>query len=384
MNRINDHEETMKLRQVKWKTNLSRQLSEFSEIIKDDEVFEKYFGEKYVEKLTAKSKSLSQTITKLGMFYSALMISLFASQNIGEFEFQVFGYGFKNLGRFKELALLLAAVISPISAVLTAYRNYLTALTKECLKKISPNVNIRRFYSYLFLDEHLDGLIGKIDFTSARWHGFAMFLILAFGIIIIFLCLALIAASFFIQINVIYDVAINPVSSKYVNLFVIIFSTASIVLTWLIAILQFPTPEVDLSNYSRLSKIKEEDPKKYQEIMTNLSKESAQKEARSTIVISAIVYIVAFAGIAMYWFPDSLDRLSSFLGKAVPGTFIITFCSNELVKHIRKRCLSWFFHKYPDESDQRLRIFGIMGKSLVLTKIAIPLLLSVGYSVFVF
>lgn len=161
MKRTDDQDDLIKLRQIKWKTNLSRQINEFSEIIKDDEVFEKYFGEKYVEKLTNKSKAITRTIIKLGVVYSALMLSLFASQKLNQSEFEFFGYGFKNLAYYKEFLLFLAAAISPVSAILSAYQKYLTALIKECLNKIVPNAKIRQFYSHLYLDEYFDGLMGK-------------------------------------------------------------------------------------------------------------------------------------------------------------------------------------------------------------------------------
>jgi len=374
--------DVVRLRQVKWKTNLSRQVNEFSEIIKDDEVFEKYFGGKYVERLTDKSKAITRTLIKLGVVYAVLMLSLFASQNIGESEFEVFGYGFKNLGYYKEFLLLLAAAISPVSAILSAYQQYLTALIKECLKKIAPNASIRQFYSHLYLDEYFEGLISKKSGASITPHGFAVLLIAIFLITILFLFFTLLAGSFFIQISVIYDVATKPASSHYLNLFVVIFAIASILLSWLVSIMQFPMPEVDLSNYSKIFELEKQEPEKYKETMRKLSRESAKKEALSTIVLSVIVYIVGFAGIALYWFSGSFDNLSNFLGKAMPGSFIVMFLSSELAWYLKKRSMSWFFQKYPDKSDQRLRAFKRLGRILFLAKIVAPLCLSVGYAIY--
>lgn len=382
MKRTDAQNDVIKLRQVKWKTSLSMKVNEFSKIIKEDEIFEKYFGEKYVEKLADKSKAITRTIIKLGVVYAALMLSLFASQNISEAEFEVFGYGFKNLAYYKEFLLLLAVVISPVSVILSAYQNYLTALIKECLKKIAPNADIRQFYSHLYLDEYFDGFLAKNSGPSTFRHGFFVILMVIFGITILFLFLTLIAGSFFIQISVIYDVATKPASSHYLNLFVVIFAIASILFSWLIGIIQLPMPEVDFSNYSKLLELKNEDPKKYQETMRKLSREHSRKDSLSMIVLSVIVYIAAFAGIAMYWFSGSLDDLSYFLGKAMPGAFIVMFLSYELVGYFKKRSIAWFFQKYPDESDQRLRIYKRLGRIWFLAKIVIPLCLTGGYAIY--
>ena len=138
MNKL-DEEEIIKLRKIKWKTGLSKKIDEFSEIISDDEVFKKYFGEKYVEKLVNKSKELWKNILKLSVIYTILMISLFSSQNISGTEFEIFGFGFKNIGKMKEFLLFFAAITTIASAILVAYQKYIDALIKECLKKIVPS-----------------------------------------------------------------------------------------------------------------------------------------------------------------------------------------------------------------------------------------------------
>lgn len=45
MNNVGEHDGLTKLRQIKWRTNLSRRIDDFSKVISDDSVFEKYFGE---------------------------------------------------------------------------------------------------------------------------------------------------------------------------------------------------------------------------------------------------------------------------------------------------------------------------------------------------
>lgn len=221
-------EENLQLKKIKWKSNISRLQEEFSEIIEDDDIFEKYFGEEYLEKLVNKSKSIMQTVIKLGLVYTVLMLSLFATQYSSTSDFEIFGYGFRNLSQYKELFLFLATIVSPISAVLLAYRNYIDALIKECLYKLSPDVKMRKFYSQKFISDYLDPLIDIKAREYSYPHFFPKALLTVFIVVFFFLFLTLLAGSFFVQISVIYDVIVNPALSKYINLFVISFAIASI------------------------------------------------------------------------------------------------------------------------------------------------------------
>ncbi|MDD2830120.1 MAG: hypothetical protein PHW18_11145 [Sulfuricurvum sp.] len=380
MSNANVDDEIFTLRQLKWKTNLSRNIEKFSEIINDEKVFNKYFGEQYVDKLTQKSKELLRNIIKLGLIYTVLMLSLFASQNISNSEFEVFGFGFKNLGNYKEFLLFLAAVISPISAILVAYQKYINALIKECIKKLIPDDNIRKFYTHIYIDEYSDGLINIDPIPSNSLHGFSVFMMVSFVLVLIFLFLTLLAGSFLIQINVIYDVATKPSSSHYINLFVIIFSITSILFSWIVSIIQLPMPEIDRSNYYKLSKIKDEDPEKYQDIMIKLGKESSKKEERSSLISHTIIYTITFSAIAIRWYPDSLINLSYFLEYAMPGAFIVIFSAYIILKYIRKQGLSWLFRKYPNSTDERLQIYSRMEKIFLLIKIVIPIFMSTAYA----
>lgn len=380
MNSAGEDEEITKLRQIKWRTTLSRRIDEFSEVIRDDNVFEKYFGERYVEKLSNKSKELLGAIIKLGLVYTVLMLALFASQRIDKAEFQVFGYGFKNLGHYKEFLLFLASTISPISAVLSAYRNYINALINECLKKLAPNTDARKFYAYTFIDGYFDGLTNKNTGPSSFRHGFAVLMATTTGLTLLFLLLTLLAGSFFIQINVIYDVVTNPASPKYVNLFVVTFAIASILFSWLVSFLQFPMPEVDLSNSVKLQKIKKENPERYQEIMRKLARENAKKEELSRVILATVIYIATFTFVAVYWFPVSMDDLSVFLGMAMMGAFAVMFSSNEIVRYMSNGIWAWFFRKYPDESQGRSRIFARVKIMLISINVIVPFSASVAYA----
>ncbi|WP_022957845.1 hypothetical protein [Spongiibacter tropicus] len=371
--------EITKLRQIKWKSPLSRKIEEFTDLISDDEIFEQYFGESYINDLATKSKAITGIVIKLGIVYTALMVSLYASQNIAESEFEILGYGFKNLEKYKEFLLLLASIISPISAVYSAYQKYIKALIGECIKKVSPNEKARKYYSLKYIDEYFDWLPSHPKEPTLSWHGVTGFLMASLGVILILLFFTLIAGSFFIQINVIYDIAANPSSAKYINIFVLVVSISAILLSWLIALVQLPMPEIDISNYLKLDEIKENDPEKYQAIMRRMAKESSRKEAVSILVTSSVIYIATYTMLSVFWFSESLDDMASFLVKAIPGVFWVLFFSNEIMGFMRARILNWFFAKYPEESANRLNVFGKVTKVLVINRILIPLILTAFY-----
>lgn len=383
MKENNEDIDITKLKQIKWKTNLSRNIDNFLEVISDEQVFKKYFSEVYVEKLVIKSKEIGRISIKLGIVYTLLMLSLFASQNITESEFEIFGYGFKNIGHYKEFLLFLAAAISPISAILVAYQKYINNLIKECIKKLVPNENIRKFYSHRYLDEYWDALIISKPISSNRLHKFSLFMMFLFGLLLFSLFFTLLAGSFLIQINVIYDVIINPASSYYINLFVVIFAISSILFSWIVSIIQLPMPEIDNSNYVKLIALEKENPEQYKENMKKLANESSRKEAFSLIILHSIVFTVTFSTIAIWMYPSILSEISLFLGKAMSGAFMVMFFSNQILGFIRKKGIHWFFYKYPNESDERLAVFIKVEKYFLLIKLLVPLTISIIYSLYV-
>lgn len=373
----------MKLRQIIWQTTLSKKVAEFAIILNDNDIFKKYFDEKYVEKLTEKSKNITRSVIKLGIIYTILMLSLFASQNIGDSEFELFGYGFKNLSNYKEFLLLVASIISPISAVLYAYKKYIDALIQECLKKLAPDGKIRKFYTHMIIDDYFEGFFDKEYHETRRPHGFRVFVMLIFVFITILLFLSLIVGSFFIQINVIFDVIENPSTSYYINFFVISISVMSILFSWLISIMQLPMPEVDISNYSKLIEIEATDPEKYQDIMRKMAKDNTRKNEISTLILSVIVYIITYTAISIYFFPDSMANLSVFLGTAMTGFFITIIFSMGVVKFGSRTVWAWFFKKYKNR-NQQLKFFGRLTNFLLFVKIFLPCLITIIYSYFTY
>ncbi|MFS1973230.1 hypothetical protein [Vibrio splendidus] len=365
------------IKKIKWKTHLSRKVDKFREVISDDEVFEKYFGEAYLNRLIEKSQAISSIIFKLGVVYTILMLSLYSSQHLSNSEFEVFGYGFKNLSSYKEILLLLAAVISPVSSIYTVYQKYLDALAKECLSKLSPDVNIKEFYKHIWFNQYFDGLV--ID-RYPGGHGITTFLMGSFVVILIFFLMTLVLASFFIQVNVIYDVAKNPSLSEHVNLFVVGISISSIIFTWLLGIMQLPMPEINHGMYTKLISLEESDPERYKKIMRKMSKEDSKRDARNIIVLSALSYLTCYTAISVFWFSSSMDDMSVFLSHALPGAFITMFFSNEIINTIRKFGWMWFFRKYPEESSNRFKVFGRVRFVLSLLKILVPCTFTIIYS----
>lgn len=373
-----------KFSQIKWRTALSKKVEKFAEIIRDDEIFNKYFGEEYVVRLTDKSKKLTQLTITLGVVYLILMLSLFASQNIGDSEFELFGYGFKNLSHYKEFLLLLASIISPLSAVLEAHKKYINALVGECLKKLSPNDIVRKFYSNKFIDDYLDSLSPESSGGPTVRHGLATFVYGGVVLVFIALLVAIVVGSFLVQISVIVDVIRRPSLPFYVNIFIVSISIASILLSWILAIIQMPMPEVDFSNSLKLSEIKESAPKKYQNIMGRLAKENAKKDKLSTLILSAIIFTSSFAGIGIYLFPDHLQNLPLLLGNAITGLLVVSILSTKLSATASKWGWRWYFNNYKEGDTRRVVVFGRLKMLMLFMKIAFPLLFTFSYCIYSF
>jgi uncharacterized integral membrane protein len=166
----NESGEITALKRTRWRTAISSRIERFSQLLDNKTIASRYFGEKYVEALTTKINHTGRTLLVLAVAYLILMLSLFAAQDSKKNEFEFFGYGFKNLGYHKEILLLLAASLSPISATLSGYQRYLIALRTECLKRIAPLADVRDFYSNALVDNYFDGLVKRYDYQTNRPH----------------------------------------------------------------------------------------------------------------------------------------------------------------------------------------------------------------------
>lgn len=371
------------LKRITWRTAISGRLERFATLIENQEIFDKYFGEKYVEQLSTKIDRLNRNILLLGVAYTILMVSLFISQDSKDAEFEIFGYGFKNLGYYKEFLLLLAAGTSPISATLSAYQRYLVAIRQECLKKLVPDQAVREFYSYVHLDSYFDPLFKETSLPASKSHGLSVVLLAIFGFNMVILLLALLAASFLLQINVVYDVATNPAASKYVNLFVVAFSLSAITLSWLIGLLQLPLPAVDLSNYIKLSALKEQDQTKYEETMKRIAAESAKKERVWSAALSLVFFVISYSAVSILLYPTTLENLDAFITRALPGAFLTTVISSSVTSGVKGMLYRWYFRNHHLKSENAQVIFSRLGKILTATRYIAPISISLAYAIIV-
>lgn len=276
-------------------------------------------------------------------------------------------------------------MITPISALVTAYKKYIDALIKECIAKIAPDEKVRDFYKHIWVDYAADALFKKIaKGEKVHQHGFSVLLAAFLSLIFALILITLLLASFFIQIVVIYDVFVNPATPGYMNTFVIIFALSSILFSWLVSIIQMPMPEVDYSNYGKISNLEKEDPEKYKKVMDEISREEAKKDAKSIVLTSALTYLITFSGLSFIWYGFTLQDISVFLPKAIPGAMFVMFFSNELLGLVRKISYRKFFKSHPDTSVSRTKAFSRLQKFLSLMKILSPVLLTVIYSQYAF
>ncbi len=385
MSSLSEYDDLKQFEKTTWKSNLTRRVDSFREVINEGNNFEEFFGKEYLQKLTEKSARLNSLTIKLLIFYSIIMFSLYSAQNLQDVELRILGYSFKNLGAYKEFILFIAAVVTPISALVGAYKKYIDALIKECIAKIAPDENVRDFYKHIWVDYAADSLFKKsTKDEKIRDHGFYVLLAAFIGLVLALIIITLLLASFFIQIVVIYDVFVNPASPGYINKFVIIFALSSILFSWLVSIVQLPMPEVDYSNYGKISNLENEDPEKYKQVMDEISKKEAKKDANSIILTSALTYLITFSGLSFIWYGLTLQEISVFLPKAITGAMFVMFFSNELLSLVRKRSYRKFFKSYPEASDSRTKAFGKLEKFLSFMKILSPVLLTIIYSQYAF
>ncbi|MCH4294192.1 hypothetical protein MJ923_07725 [Shewanella sp. 3B26] len=385
MSSTDGHDEFKDLETIIWRSSLTRRVEDFKNLINQENNFEKYFGIEYLEKLTEKSNGLDAKLFKLITFYFFIMLLLYATQNLKGIELSFFGYNFKNLGHYKEFILFIAAIITPVSAMMASYKKFIDALINECLVKIAPDENIREFYKHQWIDSPSDGLLKKINVNEkVREHGFNMFLLGALILVLGLFLITLVLASFFIQIVVIYDVAVNPATDWYINKFVIFFALSSIVFSWLLLILQMPMPEVDYSNYEKISKLEKDEPEKYKAVISRIYKKKAKKDELANIIFSALIYLVVFSLVSYIWYGLVLGDIDAFLPKALLGSILVIVSSKELLEYFNRHSYRCFFKKYTESSSNRLEAFGRLQKFQFTLKVFVPALLTILYTQFTF
>jgi hypothetical protein len=375
----NDTSEIKTLKRIVWRTAVSGRLERFAALLNDPET-QKYFGDEFVKQLSAKIDRQARTILVMAAIYGILMLSLLAAQDPNKTEFQFLGYSFKNLGYYKEFLLFAAASTSPISAAISAYHRYLNALRTAALNTMFRNADVREFSTHIYSDEFIDPLLKDRRASLNRPHAFASFLVATFGIALLSVLVALIAASFVLQASVIYDVATNPSSSRFTNLFIVIFSVSAISLSWLIGILQLPLPEVDLSANTKLSALRDSDKAKYNETIARLAADSTKKERAWSIGSSIGFFVLAYSACAALQVHDAHQHLGQLFARAIPGAAVAIFVATFIFTRIRRSLYRSYFRTYPEGSDVELKVFSSVTRIVSIARLALPTVASVLYS----
>jgi len=367
------------LNRIVWRTATSGRLERFAKLLNDPEA-QKHFDETFVTKLSTKIEHLFRLIFLLGGIYAILMLSLFAAQDPNKSEFQILGYSFKNLGYYKEFLLFAAALLSPISSGISAYHRYLSELRKIALKKLYPNPQILEFVTHIYSDGYSDPLLKDSQSEHIKPHGFTVFLVAAFGIVFLAVLIAFLASSFILQIAVIYDVANNPSSSPFINRFIVGFSLSAIALSWLIALLQLPLPEVDLGGYIKLSKLRKSNQQMYQETMKRLSAVSARRERAWSIGSAVAIFVFTYSAIGIVLPSQVQQNLWPLLFKSLPGIALVVIVATSVVSRIKSTIYRSYFRKYPEGSDPEFKSFSRATKFISLTRLALTFIASIAYS----
>jgi len=370
------------LNRIVWRTAISGRLERFAALLSDPEA-QKYFDEAFVAKLSTKIERLFRLILVLGAIYTILMLSLFAAQDPNKAEFQILGYSFKNLGYYKEFLLFAAALLSPISSGISAYHRYLSELRKVALKRLFPNPQVLEFTAHIYTDGYTDPLIKDSQAAHIRPHGFTILLVAAFGIVFLAVLIALLAASFILQIAVIYDVANNPSSAPFINRFIVGFSLGAIALSWLIALLQLPLPEVDLGAYSKLSELRESNQQKYQETMKRLAADSARRERTWAIGSAVAIFVFTYSAIAILLSSQVSQGLWSLLFKSFPGIAFAVIVSTSVVSRIKRAIYRSYFRNHPEGSDPEFKFFSRATKIIGFSRLGLTFIASLAYGLWV-
>jgi hypothetical protein len=377
----NDSSEIKALRRIVWRTAIAGRLERFAAVL-DDPAKQRHFAEPFLDRLSAKLDRLFRLQVILAAVYLVLMLSLYAAQDPKKTEFQILGYSFKNLGYYKELLLFVAALLTPTSSVVAAYHRYLGEIRKVALQKLIPEKDVRDFSAHVYFDNFLDPLLSERTVPHRKPHGVTMLLVAVFGMTLMTLALAIVAASFVLQISVIYDVATNPSSTQFINHFIVAFSLGAIALSWMIGVLQLPLPEVDIEASMRLSKLQKQDPSKYQETMKRIAVESARRERTwflsSGVLVFASIYSIVAALIPV---PPGADLWKLFL-VSVPGLALIIFLSTTVAGGIKGFFYSVYFRRYPEGTDRELKKFTWTTRLIGACRVSLLAAASLGYSVF--
>jgi hypothetical protein len=375
-----DTTEIKALRRTVWRTAVAAKVERFESLL-DAPASRKYFGEPFVKDLSLRIERLFRLQVVLGSLYTVLMLSLLAAQDATKSEFQILGYSFKNLSYYKEFLLMGAAFVSPVLSAISAYHRYLSELRKVALRKLFPNASVLEFASNVYLDNFLDALVKDRGVGYRRPHGITTALVAILAIALLALALALLGASFVLQISVIYDVATHPSTTPLLNTFIVAFSLGAIALSWLIGALQLPLPEVDLEGSVRLSELRNRDPARYQETIKRLGAESRKQEESWNLFSSVGIFALIFPAVATLLWPTPSTEIWALLLKATLGVLAVTFLSSELAQKLKLAILRRYFKRYPEGSDPSLKAYSRATRLITLGRLTTSIVVSLLFSI---
>jgi hypothetical protein len=167
-------------------------------------------------------------------------------------------------------------------------------------------------------------------------------------------------------LTVIYDVATNPSTSRLVNVIVVGYALAAILLAWTISLMQLPLPEVDLTNYHRLTELQSSDPEKYRTTMEAIARESSRKEDAWSLSLGFVASVVTVATLSFITLGQSNDEVDRYLSQGLVAVFVTLIVAKPFADATKRTAMRWFFLRYPDDTADRLRAFGLV-KRIVLT-----------------
>ena len=378
-----DKKELAEFETIKWKSILSSRVDEFSRLISNDDVFRKYFGLDYMEKISQKSKDLSSTALKLGILYSLMVLSLFATQYGKNLDFQVLGYSFKNLESIKEYILLISALLYLVSSIFSAYETYLKNIIKECLKKTSPDVSVREFYQHLFIHEPFDILKGQPAGEKTYWHNIVDYLVYLFFVALLLFYMSIFVGFHFIQFSVIYDVFTNSSAEENpFSMFVALFACLSILISALIFIIQLPMPIVDYSVHEKLKGLERDEPEKHRALMTKRTQTKNTRETRLISVIASLVFMLTFSIYSVLIDPEVFENIIGFLFTSVIGSLFVALFSLEANNLLQKHLYKKYFKSRSQGKEDSLSSFKNLQRRIWVYRLLFPFALSFLYLAF--
>lgn|GEM_PF-1598514 len=366
-----------KMNDLRWKTTVSRKVEEFQRVISRAGEKNDYFDLDYVSRLNEKSKELSNLGLKLSLLYFLLMLSLYLSKDSGDQPLNLFGYSLENLGKYKEFILFCAAAVVPFMSVNYAYKSYLDALKKECLRSITGGGDVYEYYKHAWLNEPWDALLKPRKISDNIYsHKVIGILLIIFLILILVIAASFYIGAFLLQMLVVFDVATNPSSDKFTNTFVVIFTVSSILLSWVVTILRAPLPENDYSIYEKLNKLKSSSEEDYTKSLSVLAKRKDFRRFIVQIAYALTCYLAVYCYV-LYQNWTHGDGIEFSWHLFLQGASIAIASSVLLMEFVNKLFEKIFFTVKFKSRDSEIEAFMVSRRWVRWVIILVPLLNSI-------